>query len=331
MDPYTIASIGVPIVTGILGGNAASQQASEAARLEREQLNRILGIATPDIEKMKLTPEEMLSAGQISPEEYQLLGQLQGTELENISTDPRLRQDQMTALDQTRQRALTGFNDEDRAMLDNYMRQATSMAQSQKQGIVEDAARRGMAGSGTSLAAALSGTQGIANQASQQAMSAAASRLQNMNANTNQLAQLSGQIEGSDYGRLANIANRKDSVNEFNQRLRQDTANSNVQLRNQAAAGNLANKQDLMNRNTTVRNDAQQFNRGLEQTRFNNELTKAQAAGGQNNRMADSANSRGQATANQYATIGSGLSGLLSGFSADTKPKVDPTKPTKGG
>jgi hypothetical protein len=267
----------------------------------------------PDIEKMRLNPEEYLSAGVISPEEYQLIATLNNTALENIQTDPRLRQDQMTALDQTRQRALEGFNDQDRAMLDQYMRQMTSTAQSQKQSILEDAARRGTGGSGASLAAALQGNQGAANAASSQAMQQAAMRLQNQTQNSNLLAQLAGQIEGTDYSRAAEVARRKDAMDEFNQRLRQDVTSQNVALRNQAQAANLQNKQALMSQNTALRNQNQERNANLLQQDFANRTTKLGGMQGQAANVSNLLNQQGQATANMWSGIGNAIG---SGFAA---------------
>lgn len=310
MDPMTAALVGSTVANvagGLLGGSAARKEAREQRRLQQEMMNRYANLQLPDIDKMKLTPEELLSAGEISPEEYQLMGLLGDTRLAEVSTDPRLRQDQMTALAQTRERALSGFNAEDRAMLDQYMRNLTSTAQSQKQSIVEDAARRGMAGSGASLAAALQGNQGVANQASQQAMQTAAMRLQNQTQNSNLLAQLAGSIEGTDYQRAANVANRRDAITEFNQRLRQDTANQNVTQRNAAQAANLQNRQQLMTSNTQQRNLAQQSNKQLEQQRFNNELTRLQGMSGSTNALSNIAGNNAQAQANMWAGIGSGI------------------------
>jgi Fe-S cluster biosynthesis and repair protein YggX len=314
------------VAGGLFGARKASKAAKEQARLQREMMNRYANLQLPDIEKMRLTPEELLSAGEISPEEYQLMGLLGDTRLAEVSTDPRLRQDQMAALAQTRERALSGFNAEDRALLDQYMRNLTSTAQSQKQSIIEDAARRGMAGSGASLAAALQGNQGAANAASQQAMQTAAMRLQNQNANTNLLAQLAGSIEGTDYQRAANVANRRDAITEFNQRLRQDIANQNVAARNQAQAANLANRQNLMTANTQQRNMAQQYNKQLEQQRFNNQMTQLQGMQGATNALANIAGNNAQAQANMWAGIGSGIGQGFLAYGLGSKPtKTTPT------
>jgi hypothetical protein len=311
------------VAGGLFGARKASKAAKEQARLQREMMNRYANLQLPDIEKMRLTPEELLSAGEISPEEYQLMGLLGDTRLAEVSTDPRLRQDQMAALAQTRERALSGFSAEDRALLDQYMRNLTSTAQSQKQSIIEDAARRGMAGSGASLAAALQGNQGAANAASQQAMQTAAMRLQNQNANTNLLAQLAGSIEGTDYQRAANVANRRDAITEFNQRLRQDIANQNVAARNQAQAANLANRQNLMTANTQQRNMAQQYNKQLEQQRFNNQMAQLQGMQGSTNALANIAGNNAQAQANMWAGIGSGIGQGFLAYGLGNKPKDD--------
>jgi len=138
-------------------------------------------------------------------------------------------------------------------------------------------------------------------------MQTAAMRLQNQTQNSNLLAQLAGSIEGTDYQRAANVANRRDAITEFNQRLRQDTANQNVAGRNQAQAANLANRQQLMTANTQQRNMAQQSNKQLDQQRFQNQMAQLQGMQGSTNALSNIAGNNAQAQANMWAGIGSGI------------------------
>jgi hypothetical protein len=309
-----LAPAALNIVGGLLGGQAARRESDIALQQLEAARGQFANIQLPDIEKLRLRPEELLSAGQITPEEYQVLAQLGPSALENIQLDPRLRADQLTALDSARERALQGFTAEDRAMLDQYMRGVTSSIQSQQQAALENAARRGVADSGIQLAAALQGSQGEANRLSQQAVQQAALRVQNQAQNAQNMANLASQIEGRDYSRAADLAQRQDAISQFNQQLGQRVGEQNVQLRNQAQAANLANRQRIQDTNVGLRNAAQENFQQLNQQRFQNELARAQGTAGQLNRIAGEYDQRGQAAANMYGNIAGGAAGGLAAF-----------------
>jgi hypothetical protein len=265
---------------GALQGMAQGQQSASASRARLQQaVAEISGIPVPELDKY--TPEELINMGNFSPEEIQLLG-LQGpSDMENIQLDPRLRADQETAIGQARERALRGFTAEDAAMLDQYMRQASNTAQSQTQAALQDMNRRGMSGSGNALAAALAGTQNAANQQSQQALQTAAMRLQAQDRNTDALARMAAGLEATDYNRAQNLATSRDSINQFNQQLRQRVGEANVGLRNTANLRNLDLTQGLSNANISERNKAQQVEQQRQQDQFNMRMTKGRAMAGQ--------------------------------------------------
>lgn len=304
-----IIGAAAPIVTGILGGQASRQQSDEALTALDQARGQFAGIALPDIEKLRLRPEELTLAGQFTPEELQVIGQLGPSALEQLQLDPRLRGDQLAALDMARQRALGGFTAEDAALLDQYMRGMTSSMQSQQQNVLQDAARRGVADSGMALAAALQGGQGVANQASEQALQRAALRVQQQQSGADAMARLASGIEASDYARGADLAGRRDAISEFNQRLSQSTANQNVGLRNEAQQANLTERQRIQDVNVGQRNQAQLNWQNLNQEQFQNQLARAQGVAGQLGQIANERNRRGAAEAQMWAGIGRGVSG----------------------
>jgi hypothetical protein len=242
---------GLTIYGMLEGGKSAAQQRDRLS----QAVSAISGI--PELELKKYTPEELISMGNFTPEELQAIGVLGPSAYENIQLDPRLRADQETALSQIRERALKGFTAEDAAMLDQYMRQAANTAQTATQNALSDMSRRGMGGSGAALAAALQGTQAAANMQSQQAMQQAAIRLQAQDRNTDSLARLAGTMENTDYSRAANLADRRDSIEQFNQQLKQRIADTNVQNRNLAQQRNLDLAQRLSDSNIGIRNQSQ--------------------------------------------------------------------------
>jgi len=250
----------------ILGAAQSAQAAGDAKRALQEATSLMLGIPIPELEKY--TPEQLINMGNFSPEELQAIGILGPSAVENIQLDPRLRADQETALGQARERALRGLTAEDSAILDQYMRQASNTAQSGTQAALQDMARRGMSGSGNALAAALQSSQGAANMQSQQAMQAAAMRLQSQDRNTDALSRMAAGLESTDYNRSMDLANKRDSIAEFNQRLRQDVANTNVGNRNLAQQSNLTNSQRISDANIKERNRAQEVENQRKKDQF---------------------------------------------------------------
>lgn len=274
MDPLTIGAL-IQAGTTVGGMIQGQQNASAARRRAEEAVSAITNIPVPEL--AKYTPEELINMGNFSPEEIQLLG-LQGpSDMENIQLDPRLRADQETAIGQARERALRGFTAEDAAMLDQYMRQASNTAQSQTQAALQDMNRRGMSGSGNALAAALAGTQSAANQQSQQALQTAAMRLQAQDRNTDALARMAAGLEATDYSRAQNLATSRDSINAFNQQLRQQVGATNVGLRNTANLRNLDKAQSISDTNIGERNRAQQVDQNRQQNQFEMAMRKGTA------------------------------------------------------
>ena len=266
---------GVGAIGGFLQGERASKEAKD--RLA-QMVAAISGIPVPELEKY--TPEELINMGNFTPEELQAVGILGPSAQESIQLDPRLRADQETALSQARERALRGFTAEDAAMLDQYMRQAGSTAQSATQAALTDMNRRGMSGSGNALAAALAGTQNAANLQSQQAMQQAAMRLQAQDRNTDALSRMAAGLEATDYGRAMDLAQSRDSIEKFNQQLRQNVASTNVANRNTANLRNLELSQRLADQNVANRNQAQLEEQKRQQDMFNMNLRKATGQAG---------------------------------------------------
>ena len=305
MDPFTIGALiqGAGTVAGMIQGD-------RDARAQRDRIAQAVSIVSgiPVLELEKYTPEELINMGNFSPEELQAIGVLGPSAFENIQTDPRLRADQEMALGQARERALRGFTAEDAAMLDQYMRQASNTAQSATQGALNDAARRGMAGSGNALAAALQGSQSAANLQSQQAMQQAAMRLQAQDRNTDALARMAAGLDATDYSRASDLATRRDSIEQFNQSLRQQVAGTNVANRNTANLRNLNQAQSISDQNVGIRNDAQLREQDRQKALFDAEFKRrtaiANAMSGQATALAEMDKNKTQGISNMIGGVG---------------------------
>jgi hypothetical protein len=183
-----------------------------------------------------------------------------------------------------------------------------------------------MSGSGNALAAALAGTQNAANQQSQQALQTAAMRLQAQDRNTDALARMAAGLEATDYSRAQNLATSRDSINAFNQQLRQRVGESNVGLRNTANLRNLDQSQRLSDINIGERNRAQQVDQQRQQNQFDMAMRKGTALAnarlnqGTTERAMDAAQAQG--TSNLITGIGQ----VASAYSTTSKAQEEQEK-----
>lgn len=294
----------------IFGDGGAGAAAKNATRtLQRLEL--------PDIKLMELELQDLVSQGQISPEQAQ--AQLQEQSLLNgIAVDPRLKNAQMDALSGLQERVDNeGLTAQDRANIERTKGELAGQQRGQRESILQNARQRGVGGSGLELLAQLQAQQGSAQEASQQGFDLAALQQNQKLAALEQLGQLGGQMRGQEFGEQAQIAAAQDAINQFNTQNRQQTNMANVGARNQAQQFNLGEKQRIADSNVGTRNQQQQYNKQLIQQDFDNKYKKA---GGVANAYQNQAGVAAQSQANQNALIGNAIS---AGAMAYGKP---PTK-----
>jgi hypothetical protein len=163
-----------------------------------------------------------LSSGKITPQTEQTFTQGPSAYL---SADPATRAAQMSALQNYQSTyAQGGLDATTRSNLNNIQNQSNQQARAQQAGIMQDAARRGIASSGNSLVSQQVAAQQAAQQGSQQAMQAAALAQQNRNAALAGATGLAGQIRTGDYQNAA----AQDAISRFNAQNSQTVANNNV-------------------------------------------------------------------------------------------------------
>jgi hypothetical protein len=295
-----------PVVGGAIGGAAASGDRSKALELQKQALQTILNVNTPDIEQLKLALQQYQSAGELNPE-MQAVINAQDSLMGNISTDPRLRDAQLKALGQMQQLGVSGMRPEDEAALARVINAGNREENARQQAILQNMQQRGIGGSGLELAAKLSSSQAAANRASQQGLDIAAQASQRALEAIMKSGSLGGQIREQDFSQEAQKAQAQDVINRYNAMNQQQVSNTNVTNRNAAQAQNLANKQSLMNMNTQLSNQQQQYNKNLYQQQFENDLRKAAAAAGGQRDMANTYQQQGDRTAQMWSGIGSGL------------------------
>lgn len=213
-----------------------------------------------------------------NPEDYGYSGDLRPEDAQatQISEDPGVRTAQLSALSKMAGLANTGMSDIDQAGYEKARQLGGQMARSGTQAAMQNAAARGLAGSGMEFMlreqANQDGAQNAQNAGLQQAADSARQRALYQSAYNDGLSNLRSQ----DYTKNAANSN---ILNQFNM--------ANTKARNDAQQGNLQNRQTVMNANTTNRNNAQQYNNDLRLQNFQNQITRA---GGMSNANAGMAN-----------------------------------------
>ncbi len=307
LPAYLAAAAGAQIVGGLLGGAASQGDRDRAFGISQEVYDAYKNLKLPDIKDLEVYLQQLQSQGIYSPEEIQVIGERLASDYENIQTDQALRDQQTSTIDSLNKIAKTGMSDIDKAQLEGMLRKSAAQENANTQSILENRARRGMAGSGDELAAALSGTQAASNRRSAEALEIAA-----MSAKRRQDAMLEGsnlasKLEQQDYARRANLAEKRDSRQDFNQALKQRVLEGNVGNRNEAQQLNLREKQRIADSNVNLSNQQQLRNKDLIQQNFENNLKRLAGMSGSGSAASDAAQRRADATAGMYTGIANAI------------------------
>jgi len=296
MSWAAVAAAGASLVGGLVGQNQ-NRQARRGAEAAQARANALIGnVKLPDIDLMKLNLESPELIGQYAP----LLEQLQQmgpSAMEGVSTDPRLKQAQMQALEQ-----LSGFSKGEMSLADSSMveqirRGAAAQGQARQSAILSEMQQRGQGGSGAELIARLKSGQAEADRASQEGMALQQMLQQRALSALSQQGQLAGSVRNQEFGEQSDIAKSRDIINQFNTQNKQNVGQRNVSSQNQAQLGNLNARQQVADSAVAMRNRQQQYNKALEQQRYANEMTRAQAMAGQQANLTNYLTGKGQADA----------------------------------
>jgi hypothetical protein len=311
--PLTAAAIGIPLVTSLIGASEAQKRNSAADEARKQALAQFANIEVPDIEKQKLLLQEYQLTGQMTPELEALIN-MGPTAMENISVDPRLRAEQMSALEAMSGLAEGGISPADAAAFEMARRNSAAEAQAKEGQILQNMQQRGQGGSGAELMARLQANQSGADRL-QQAQLEEAKAMQNARmAALTQQANMSGQLRSQDYGEQSNLAKAKDLINQFNTQNAQGVQQRNVGSRNSAQLTNLQNQQNTANMNTDLRNKQQIHNTGLQQQQFGNRMQLAGAKAEMYQGESQAQNKQAAQTAGMWAGVGQGIGTGVAGY-----------------
>ena len=314
------------IIGGLAGASRAKKESKRAEARLQEALEEFRRIKTPNIEEQKLDLENYQYLADLMPmlEGVETLGP---SGYEQISVDPRLKAEQMSALEKLSGLSESGLTPADIAALEQVRRGAASEAEAKQGQILQEMQQRGQGGSGAELIARLKAAQSGADRQSAEGLEIAKMAQQRALEALSQSANLAGSLRGQEYNEQSDLAKARDIVNRFNTENRQSVQQRNVGTQNQAQQFNLQNRQNMANQNVGLRNQQQQYNKELLQQQFQNQLQRAQGISGQLGNLATVNQQNAGRIAQQYAAIGQGIDQGLASIinpAAGAKPKTTP-------
>lgn len=326
-----IAGALAPIIGGLIGQGQAAGAETDAENARKEALSQFAAINAPSIQDMLLNLEEYQSAGTMNPLLENLVSR-GPSGFENIQEDPRLRAQQMQALEQMAGLASGQPSSADMASFELARRNVAGDTQAKQQQILQEMQARGQGGSGAELMARLKGAQAGADRLSQAQMEEA-KLMQNARMQAlMQQGNMSQQIRAQDYNKSQDLAQAQDAISAFNAQNAQGVNSRNTGTQNDAQRMNLTNAQNIANSNTGMRNEQQAHNKNLNQTNFNNQMNLAGARAGQYNNQAAASQAQAAGIAGMWSGIGQGVGSGLNAYGQKNKASADePGYGTSGG
>jgi hypothetical protein len=317
------AAIGGPIggaiggLAGLIGGlfSGGNDAEDQMAALQQQAMDAIKNVDIPKLQQLQVQLQPYKEAGLLSPELEATVYQPDSM-MNQVSTDPRLKDAQMIALGNLQKMSTGGLNMSDKSMLDQIQRNSANSERAKESQILQEMQQRGQAGSGAELASRLSSAQNSANNAGSQGLQVGATATQRALESLMNSGQLGGQIRSQDFGEQAQKAQSQDVINQFNARNRQAVIGQNTQTQNAAQAANLANKQDIMNKNTGIANQQSEHNAQAVQQNYENNLRKAQGIYSANNAQAGNLLAQQQRSNDAFSGTMSGIAGAAGAYGA---------------
>lgn len=268
-------AVAAPIVGGVMANQQSkkAQAAFQAASAQAVAALEAVGI--PSIEAQQILLQSPQLVGQLVPEMQQYITQ-EDTGMKDISLSPEYHQAQMGALDKLINMGDTPFTTQEQIEQSKLRRQTQGVAEQDRAATLQNAAQRGMAGSGLefamSQAAQQQDQQGLAN-ASEAKMAEAQQRvLQSIMDAGNMGTSLGNQ----EFAQKSDQAKAQDLINQFNTANKVNVQGTNTAAQNNAQQYNLAQKQGLENTRAATANQQEQYNKQLIQQNYENRLAKAQ-------------------------------------------------------
>jgi hypothetical protein len=243
------------------------------------QAYQTINVPTVASEQVNNIPLETVQ-GTVNPANIQVAEQAPSA-YNNIALDPATRAAQMAALGQYTNIANTGGLDANAKLA---LQQTIDAANAQSQGaqgaIMNQAQAEGQGGGDFALAQRAIAAQGASNNAATQGLETAAMAEANREAALNQMANIGGGVNASDYAQAQAKAAAQNQINATNQAATNTANTGNVANQIQTGEFNTGNAQNVNAANTAAGQNKVYYNAALPQQQFNNELNKASGIAG---------------------------------------------------
>jgi len=265
-------------IGSLLFGSKGGGLRAEADRISKEAFDYINDIRLPTLEELSIKPSDIQYyqvTGKFTPELLQAV-QMDKTLLEDLEQNPQYVRDQLQIVEAKKRRiAEGGLTAEDRARLDEILRETERQNRAQQETIGARLRERGAAGSPVEALMRLRGQGQAADTASEQAFKTAAlgaaSRLQEEAT----LADMLGRMSREDLATKEARARAQAERERLNVGLRSQADIANVQARTLAQQQALANQQRIAEQNVALRNMIVQQNIAAQQQALQNQMQKA--------------------------------------------------------
>jgi len=271
---------------GLMGRKKGDSDAMKFLQMAYDEFGRL---RPPTPEEMKYQVQSLVQQGVLTPEDAQTVLANPSAYL-NVDEDPTIRKAQLGSLSKLQGIVDSGGLDaQGKADVADIINSLNTANKGSREAIVENAAQRGVGGSGLELANRMSAGQEASTNASQQGLDAAAlaeKRALEAIMNTGQLA---GQIRGQDYTKASDKAAAMDAIDKFNTQNKQNVILTNTAARNSAQATNLGAKQRIADTNVAMANEKAKYDASLKQQDFENQAKIAAGKTGQLGGLAQTA------------------------------------------
>lgn len=321
-----IAAVAGPILGGIFGGGQAAADRAEARRQIEAAVAKLEAVGVPSAEAMAVTLQHLKSAGQLTPEYEEAIGQ-KDTELKNIQLDPRSKEAQYRALDELEQQGDGGLRLGDEAAMAEAMGTVQTKQRGARDAIEGSLKARGAFGSGAELASKLAANQEGAQEANAIGLKTAGAAQDRALQAIIQAGEMGGNIRGQEFGEQKAITSAQDAINAFNTSNSRAVVERNTAAKNAAQQFNLSNDQRISDENTGLANKEQVYNKELQQKQYESELQKAQSVANARAGQASQLSKDAAATGKQWAGVGQGVGQIGATLATAPKPKMSSMGP----
>lgn len=311
----------MPSITDYITGSAFRGDGDAKADAALQAASDRFNIPLPDLQKMAAENENWLEDLQASTVDSKLgydpveaersaLVTAGPSAMEDITTDPRLKDQQLASLAALKDLADNGgMNAQDVANLERVKSEVGQADRGRRDAIMQNAAARGMGGGGMELLAQLSSSQAATDRNAQQGLDisgmAQARALDAMMKG----GALAGDVRGQDFGEQSAVAQAKDAITKFNasnatsnnqfnagqgnsmtqfnagntmdaNKYNIDTEKFNAGQTQDANKYNIGGKQQVESNNTGTANNVNAYNAQLPQNQFDNKTALASGKAG---------------------------------------------------